>query len=120
MKNDYLTRIISSINAIPKEVYFFLIIVDLFGVFWYFGLEKLGTATLLILMSLLALKLFIERRDDNMTEEEKEEEEKVKKEEKKSESSDKDQEDGETKDIFGDLGLPDSEEYNRRLEKALG
>jgi len=110
-----------------RTTFFFIIVIDLFGVYWYWGLESLGTAIMVFCIVGLSLVLLLEKfKYDSMPIESKggtkqmEEEtaqevidksDKPKKAEKKEESG------------FGldmDLGLPNSEDYNKRMEDALG
>jgi len=99
--------------------------VDLFGIIWYLKLKTLGIAIMLVAMIWLVIILSVERRlPDKMCEE---------KQNKKHEPDDEEPE--EDLGIFEgmDLGLgtnesneesesslPSAEEYNKRLENALG
>lgn len=96
------------------------IVLDMFAIWWYLEFKRLAMALMLVCAIFLIIVLFCERRLYNM-EDKKESAQDIidddKKEEKKKKednSSDEDYDDG------LDLGIPSSEEYNKRLEKAVG
>ena len=118
-----------------------LIVVDIFGFWWYFNLKKLGTALLLVFMGCLTIILLLERRlPENMAKREVEingvkyveKEEKPKKAKKKvieiegvkyiqkEEDENKPEEKEKKEGMFDNLGLPSSEEYNKRVEESFG
>jgi len=111
-----------SLEAIKYSIFVF-IVADLFGVFWYFKLKKLGMALLIVFMILLTLILILERRKrEEMDEDKKKRKEEIKKElkeleeeEKKDDKKDDDEDTG----FLGSMGLPNAEEFNKRIEKAL-
>jgi len=87
-----------------------IIVGDLFGIYWYFGLKKLGGAILIVSIVILATILMLERRNkEKMTEEKTKTEEKEDKEDKPSEDP-----------LKVDLGLPSPEEFEKRMEDAIG
>ena len=83
-----------------------VIIADLLGIIWYFQLRKLGMVIFLSSLIFLTIILALERRK-NMEEETEE---------------DKEEEETEEDKGFGnlDFGIPDSKEFNKRMDKALG
>ena len=94
--------------------FFGLILVDFFGIYWYFKLKRIGIGFLIVLIFLFFLILMIERRLlDKM--DEKTEKDPDKKEDDKPEENQvkKDEEEG-----FG-WDIPDSREYNKRLKEAM-
>ncbi len=113
-----------------------MIILDLFGIYWYLELKKLGGALLIVIIFLLAIVMFLEsnlpqrsrREVKKMNEQElepKKPEEETKKEEKKKESKDDKDKDEETEEaeapnILGEgMGLPSAEEYEKRINDAI-
>ncbi|HUS50795.1 MAG TPA: hypothetical protein VMZ91_11565 [Candidatus Paceibacterota bacterium] len=107
---------------------FFLIVGDLFGLYWYLRLESLGMLIMVVCVVGLAIVLMVERLKLNELEKNQkelkggkkqmEEETKQMEEETKQEPKEEKEDTG-----FGlgiDLGLPNSEEYNKRMKKALG
>jgi len=125
-----------------KYMIFIFVVADLFGIYWYFNLKKLGSAFLMVLIVALAIILILERRysDNKMgqnqdkindlkkqvkdLEEKEEKEEKIKKLEDeinklKGESVDNDNYRDDSSLGF-DLGIGSSEEFNKRTQKALG
>jgi len=104
---------LKSLEAL-KYTLFVFVVADLFGVYWYLNIKKLGIALLMVMIVALSVILILERRlndkmEENKTEEKEEEkkEEKEEKEESKEESS-------------FDLGLPSAEEYQKKTEEAFG
>ena len=116
---------------IYRYMLFLLVGVDLVGVFWYLQWKSWGMAILMVLIGCLVYILLLERRleekmvfDDEESEDYEEEEgedyeedddeedkplkKKVKKVRKKSSSNDM------------EFELPSAEDYNKRMEKALG
>jgi len=118
---------IDNLKSLPYETlenYKYIIIVflvaDLFGIYWYFNLKKLGIALMIVCLIALGVILFLERdkkpivQNNTNPPAEKpkliinpkppEEPEFVEYQEPSPE----------------DFGLPDPDEYNKRLEKAIG
>lgn len=105
-----------------RYLLFFILMVDMFGIYWYLKWKSLGIALLLVLVVIITMVFILERKkQDNhkqkggtnkMDREEKQETE---------EKEDKKEEQEEDSGWMGemDLGLPSSDEYNKRLEKAL-
>lgn len=131
-----------------RNILFILIIADIFGVYWYLRQKKLAFSLMIVIMIFLTIVLIIERRQNNKMEqeifgnplegeleeieeevEEEETEEPAEKEEKKpkkevkkikkKESKEPKEETQEDNSGFG-MGLPSSEEYNKRMEDAYG
>jgi len=122
-----------SYETLEAWKYFFIIfiVVDLFGIYWYLKLKKFGVALLIVCLIALAVILFLERnKRDELPDEKpsKEDEERIDRELRKYEvknkkSKPKPPEEPQTpmeEPSMEDFGLPDSGEYNRRLEKAIG
>jgi len=87
-----------------KNGMFFIIVVDLFGIYYYLQLKTLGTAILIISMAITAIILW-RLRDFEPIE--------------KDKPGKKDK--PENPDDYGDFSIGiDSEKYNKRLEKAMG
>ncbi len=112
-----------------KFTLFFVIIADLFGIYWYLKMKSLGMAIMIFSMMALSVILILERNlpietkkeEIKMPEEiEKKKEEKEEKEEKKEEKKENTDEDSLGLGDGVDLGLGSSEEYNKRLSNALG
>lgn len=83
-----------------------LLIVDLIGVVWYLELKKFGIAIMIVILIFMGIILFYERRKyDKMPKK------------KKDKSTDEEKED---KEEELDFGLPDPDEYTKRLDKAIG
>lgn len=113
-----------------RNAIFVVVAVDLFGVFYYLRMKSLAMAILIVCIAFLSLVLIAERRQDDeilnriMTEDKKEEKKSGKKAKKKVPKKKKkveDEEDEEPQSVVGmDFGMPDPDEYNKRLEKAVG
>lgn len=106
-----------------KNMLFFLIIVDMFAVYWWLGLKKLGIASMFVFLVFLAFILFLER--DLPLEKKKmiqpKKEDKKMQEQKTEETNDEVQESqGSNFDMGFDTGLPNAEDYNKRASEALG
>ena len=114
---------LETLEAIKYSL-FVLIALDLFGLFWYLDQKKLGSALLLVCMACLVIVMLLERRKFiNMDYDKKKRKEKLEKELReleKEEKSEKEDKKDEKPGLFGDLGLPSSEEYNKRVEESLG
>ena len=107
----------------------FVIVADLFGVYWYFELKKLGMAILIVSIIFLVIILLLER---GLPEKEKEESKEIKKgmssmgtdinQYIKNPKEQKPEQENQQSNFmdFGNLGLPNSEEYNKRLKNAMG
>jgi len=126
----YLNRFKNSIEKIQtlelktlegiKYFLFGVIVVDLFGIYWYFELKKLGIALLMVTIVCLSLILILEKRRYTLKMDSKQEKIKQLKEElKELEQEEEPEENKEQKNGF-DMGLPDSDEYNKRLKNAFG
>ena len=113
-----------------KSITIFLVVVDMFGVYWWLGAKKLGIALILMLIGVLTIFLLLERRlpekmTDNKPEEEKEEEaaedkKEEKKEDKKEEAEKKSEGPLAALGSLGDsLGLGSAEEYEKRVNASL-
>ena len=109
----------------------FIIVVDLFGVFWYLKLKSLAMAILIVCIIFLCLILILERnKQDDSRQDSKQTKNKQnggnKKMEEPQEQMPKETEEvqEDTSQLEGigefDLGLPDADEYQKRAEKALG
>ena len=96
-----------------KYIIISFIVLDMFAIWWYLEFKKLAMALLLVSAMFLVVVLFCERRLDNM---------KDKKESAQDIIDDTDKKDDDEEDYEDgfDLGIPSSEEYNKRLEKAIG
>jgi len=100
-----------------KILIFIFIGLDLFGLWWYLEVKTLAGALLIVSIIALAIILFLERRLQNkMVEDEETSEE----EDKKEEPKDKEEKDSGYGFNIPDLGLPSAEEYDKRLQKAIG
>jgi hypothetical protein len=95
-----------------KYLLMILIIADLFGVYWYLGAKKLGVALMLVLIGVLTFILIV--GGDKQPPKKKEVKNKMDEENKKQ------KEEQEEETIDSDLGLPDADDYQKRLDKALG
>lgn len=107
------------------------LMLDLFGVYWYFELKKLGMALLIVVVFLMLIVIILEgnlsrksrKEVDEMGEQEQELEPKKSNGEGKVEEPEdkkKDEEETEEPNILGEgMGLPNAEEYNERMEKAI-
>lgn len=101
-----------SYEAVSSYRYLFMILIgaDILGVYWYLGWKTVGIAFLIAFISFFVIFTVLEKR--KMPEEEKTEE---KKEEEKKEKPKEEENDSE----FG-FEIPSAEDYNERLEKAIG
>jgi len=92
---------------------FFILVGDLLGIYYFLGLKTLGIGILIVSMAALALILWRLRDFPQETE---------KKDEKWFKPKDKPEEKPEPEKSFieFDAGLGTSEDYNKRLEKAIG
>ena len=135
---------------VTKFFLFGMVVADIFGVWWYLGMKSLGSALLIVILIALAVIMFIERKFDEVIPEKEvkpimtikcdecgkefktqneltqhvmvkhygKKEEKSK-EDPKSEPKENPSEEPKD-DMFGFGSLPDSEEYQKRSEEALG
>ena len=94
------------------------IVLDMFAIWWYLEFKKLAMALMLISAMFLVAVLFCERRLDNMKDKKESAQDIIDDTDKKDEKDDDDSE--EDYDDGFDLGIPSSEEYNKRLERAIG
>jgi len=103
-----------------------VIVADLFGVYYYLELKKLGMAVLIVAVIFLAIILFLEGKLPKEAQEISKDEPKKKKEEDYVEiklTEGKERVGMGDMGIgigLGDLGLPSSDEYNKRLKDAYG
>lgn len=126
-----------SLEAIRYAIIGFLLL-DLFGIYWYLELKKLGMALLMVSIVLMFAVILLEsnlprsRREvknkmeqelePKKPEEENQSSDSEDKEEKKDKKEEKPEEDEEPEQssILGEgMGLPDAEEYNKRMEDAI-
>jgi len=107
---------------------FGVIVLDLVGLWWWAGLKTLAGGILIVCVIGLGIFFALDRKF-NVPEEEKPTERRSKKkkmaedEETKEESKEESQEEpekAETSMLDIDFGLPDADEYNKRLKKAVG
>lgn len=104
-----------------RSMMFLIVLADVFGIYWYLELKRLGIALLIVSMVFLSIILIAERR--KMVKKMDEQEEKLfEKKEKPDDKPKKDKkEDDDDEEPEGmNFGLPDAKEYNKRLEKAIG
>jgi len=120
---EWLKSIDKDTLAGVRMTIFFFVVIDMFGFYWWLKWKSFAMAMFITCAIILIVILLLERRRFNMEETEKQKEikeleEKLKKlkEEPKEEKKKSDEEPG----ILGNLGLPDPDEYNKRLEKAIG
>ncbi|KKL49662.1 hypothetical protein LCGC14_2313260 [marine sediment metagenome] len=111
-----------------------MLILDLFGIYWYLELKKLGGALLMVIVFLLVIVMFLEsnlprsRREVKKMNEQELEPKKPKAEGKSEESKDnkdkketEETQEVETPNILGEgTGLPSAEEYEKDISKAFG
>lgn len=108
-----------------KYLIFVVIFIDVFGVYWFLKLKGLTIALLLVAIGFLVFILIMESKlppePPNPKEINNKPNEKGGK-NKMDENKEENLSEEESKEDSGEwgLGLPDSEEYNKRLEKALG
>jgi len=85
---DRLKNLVRKAKSLDKEelevlryFVFGVILVNIFGIYWYFGLKRLGMAFLMVALVFLGIIILLERRCwDNMSKKEKKEAEKKEKE----------------------------------------
>lgn len=94
-----------------RTTLFFLICADIFGLYWYLHLKKVGMMLLIVFLACLGVILFLESR---LPKEKIKVSTKSKKEVKKMENEMNEQEE----EGFS-FGLPDAEEFNDRMNKAF-
>jgi len=118
----------ATLEAIRISI-FVLIVLDVIGIYWFFGLKRIAIAILMVSMLALVLVLLLERRkqkpmakqfnsNEKQIKELEEKLKKLKKENNDSEDSDYDDENDGDDDL--EFALPSAEEYNKRLEKSYG
>lgn len=130
---------------VVKFFLFGMVVADIFGVWWYLGMKSLGSALLIVILIALAVIMFIERKFNEVISEKE-----VKpimtikcdecgkefrtqnelaqhimakhfKKNRQVKAEPKEEPVEEPEDTFGGFGsLPDSEEYQKRTEEALG
>lgn len=107
---------------------YFMIVADLFGIYWYLNHKRFALSLLIVIIVLLMAVYFLKLRvksekevEDFMArgrpkkKTEKKEPKKVRKENPKDKKEDSD----DTESDF-EMGIPDADEYQKRIEKALG
>ena len=108
---------------------FFVIVVDLIGIYYFLGLKSLGTAILIVSLAFLGLIMFLLQKFPSKKTNERRKPKKMNKEEKTEENldmgmnEDRPKEEPEKREesfLEFDAGLGSSEDYNRRMEKAFG
>lgn len=99
-----------------KYFLFFIIIVDIIGIYWYLHLKKLGIALLVVSLIALGLILFLESKLPPKIN--KKEQKKTKKINKDNEKPKEIEESKESNEDTG-FSLPSAEEYNERMNKAF-
>jgi len=82
-----------------KIVCIVLVVADLFGIYWYLGLKKLGIALLMVVIAFLAVFLYLERE--------------------KSPDEPRDTSHSKPSPKFHEI-MPSSDDYNKRLRQAVG
>lgn len=91
-----------------KTFLFFMVVVDLLGVWWYLQWKKLGMALMMVILGCLGLVMYLRSQKEQI--------EDKKQEEKPIESKEK-----EPEGFLGlNLGLPSAEDYEKRLKEAVG
>lgn len=113
-----------------KYLIMVLIVIDMFGIFWYLKMKTLGLALMLVLMGFLAFLLIVGGKDAPLplpppkpihNTIKKEVKQKMDNEGVQKEEVAESQEQPEEKGMFDfDLGLGSSEEFQKRVDKALG
>ena len=113
-----------------KNSLFFVIVVDLFGIYHFLGLKQLGMAIMIVSMALLGLILYLLQKFPKKRTNERRKPKKMNEEEEKTErnldigmNEDKSKEEPKEKEksfLEFDTGLGSSEDYNKRMEKAFG
>ena len=121
----------SKLTRKELETYRFLlilgIVVDMFLIYWYLNLKKLGMLIMVILLIIFAVIVMLHSRTQDDSPPKKEIHNKKPKGGKKPMEKSKPQEEDESYEEenkgfdfgIGNLGLPDADEYNGRLAKAL-
>jgi len=98
-----------------------LIVTDMFGIYYYLGLKRIGLALMVVFMMGLAILLLLEKnlpqQKLNTQLNKKKGESTMPEEEKKPTEEEQPEEDSGFGDF--DTGLPSADEYNKRLEKAF-
>ena len=105
-----------------KGTLFMVLIVDIFGIVWYLKLKSLGISIMIVILMLLIFIFILERRiDDKMIDEEPTKIDKEEDKGKEKKKEDKKEEDKDEKESEGfDIELPDADEYQKRLDEAIG
>ena len=109
--NDKLRKITPKQWVIYRNVCLWSIVITIFGIYWFLKLKKLGLMLLIIEMIFMGFIIFYERRFGKMEEQSKQEEKQEKEENSLFEGN-----------FLGDfdLGLGNAEDYQKRLNSALG
>lgn len=101
------------------SLFIIMIAADLFGVYWYLQMKQIGSAILIVLIFFLAILLFFSK-EKLKSKETKGGENKMPEEPTEEETPEEKVEP--TEDLFdmSGVGLPSSEETQKRLDNALG
>lgn len=110
--------------SLYKNGLFFIIVVDMIGVYYLLGLKSLGIAIMVISLMFLGLLLYLERElpTDKLIKRRKKPKMETKEEEKYLDlgmNEEKPVEKEDTGTSF-DMGLPNADEYQKRMENAMG
>lgn len=99
-----------------RQMMLFVIVADIFGVYWWLKMRNLGIAILIISLICMGIILYLERNAENDIKEEK----MPKKKKKKKTEEDESKEDNLLGNFNVDLGVGSSDDYNKRLKNAIG
>lgn len=135
-------RKLKELDSETLEVYnyvlFGVIIADIFGIWWYLGWKTIGGSILIVCAVILSILLILKKRrfdiedkevnkmgkyDEEIAKKERELKdlkEKNKKSEELPKNTEKNDSERLNEGIDNDFGLPDANEYNERVKKALG
>ena len=112
-----------------KYLCFGLIVVDLFGIYYYMGWKQLGGAILIVTISFLAVILVLMRSKEpkkkkevkNMekTENKSKKEKRIDSLKKELKNLEEPEEEKKEEEKESDLGIPSAKEYNKRMEEAI-
>ena len=104
-----------------KMALIFYVVIDMVAFYWYFKWKSLAIASMIVALVLLGILLFLERRkEDTMVKKEYDDEEYELVKKKKPEEKPKEKKEDKDEGNGFDFGLPDADEYNKRLDKAFG
>lgn len=97
-----------------------LVVINIFGVYWYLQLRQLGIALMVVILGFFTIFLILESRKAHNDAKEEIEEENKKKSFEEIFPKKKNSKEDIKMEIIEDDGFPNPEEYNKNLEKALG